>query len=260
MLNKIIVVYSNKITKTHLDTLESVKKILKEEKSDFTFVDAENINKKMLEDYDLIITLGGDGTFVKASNYTNDQLILGINSDPQTSEGALKSIFSHDIEKLRDILRGNYNTIERHRAEVFLNGKKLNEIVLCVVFVGASSQFHSSRHIIKHNGKEEEQRSSGILITTGSGSTGWFKSAGGSVFNHDDKILKFIVREPYHGNRLYKPTILSGEIPKDEKIEIICKRDFGSVMAVDDIVYQLKKDDKIEIINSAQPLKVVVLN
>jgi NAD kinase len=259
MIKKILVIYSNKISKTHLDTIESVKKILEEEKCDFAFIDAENIDEKALENYDLIITLGGDGTFVKASNYIKNQLILGINSDPQTSEGALKSIFSHDIEKLRDVLHGNYNIIERHRAEVFLNGKKLNEIVLAVVFVGAASQFHSSRHIIKHNGKEEEQRSSGVLISTGSGSTGWFKSAGGNVFHHGEKNIKFIVREPYHGNRLYKPTILSGDILQDDKIEVICKRDFGSVLAADDIVYQLKKDDKIEVKNSDQPLRVIVL-
>ena len=77
------------------------------------------------------------------------------------------------------------------------------------------------------------------------------------IFDFSDKKLKFVVREPYFGNRVYRPTILSGEIKDQEKIEVICTRESGSVLAVDDIVHELKKGDVVEVMLSEIPLNVI---
>lgn len=257
MFKKILVVYSDKKTKNHLETVEKVRKILKNKGTNFVFVKFDDLRENDFDDVDMVISLGGDGTFVRAGNFVKNQLIFGINSDPETSEGALVSLFSNDVEKLNDIIDGKYKTMIRERARVVLNEKEIRELVVNAVFVGAASQFHCSRYVVDFKGHKEEHRSSGILVSTGSGSTGWFKSAGGEIFKHDEKKLKFIIREPYNGDRLYRPELVSGEIADGESIEIISTRDYGGVVAVDDSVYEVKKGDSIKVSLSDFPLRVV---
>jgi len=259
MFNKILVVYSDKKTKNHIETVENVKRILVKREMDFNFVGLHSLKEGDFESIDLVISVGGDGTFVRAANFIKDQLIVGINSDPETSEGMLKSLLANEFEKLNKIFDGEYKIIQRERAKVLLNGKEVKELVVNAVFVGAESQFHCARYIINFDNKKEEQRSSGVLVSTGSGSTGWFKSAGGEVFKYDEKKLKFIVREQYIGDRLFCPKIFSGDIVEGKSIEIISMRDYGGVVAVDDSVYKLKKGDKVEVCLSSEPLKVIVL-
>jgi len=257
MFKKILVIHSDKETKTHIDTVGKVRNILENRKVDFNFVKYNDLKESDFEGVDLVISLGGDGTFVRAANFIRDQTILGINSDPETSEGALKSLFPNEVEKLNDILDGKHKIIIRERARVLLNGKEIRELVVNAVFVGAASQFHASRYIVNFKGQKEEHRSSGILVSTGTGSTGWFKSAGGKVFGYDEKKLKFIIREPYVGNRVYCPKLLSGEICSGEDMEIISTRDYGGVLAVDDTVYVLNKGDSIKVEISDSSLKVI---
>lgn len=259
MFKKILVVCSDKKTSEHLETKRIVKNILIKNKIDFLFLSSEVIKEKNFYDVDLVITLGGDGTFVKASGFVENQKILGINSDNKTSEGALTSLSSDKIDKLNEILAGNFSIINRERAIVKKNGLLLRGIVLDIIYVGTVSQFHASRYIISYKGNKEEQRSSGVLISTGSGSTGWYKSAGGKPFEYDSRLLKFLIREPYIGKNLFKPKILGGEIRDGEKIEIESTKDFGGIVVLDNDEYPFNRGEKIEVMLSDKPLKEIVL-
>lgn len=225
--------------------------------SEFRHIKFKDIKKEDFKDTDFVITFGGDGTFVKAGNLIENSVILGVNARPESSEGALTSLSIADIEKIKEIVLGNYEILNLSRARVKLNGEILNEHAINEVYLGAFSQFHSSRYKIKFKDKEEEQRSSGIIISTGTGSPAWFYSAGGEVFNHEAEKLAFIVREPYHGKRLFKPSILNGEIQKGEKIIITGKRDVGGVIAINDSTYDFNEGDIAEIELSDKPLKVI---
>jgi len=226
--------------------------------SDIKIISFENIKKSDLDSSNLIITLGGDGTFVKAANLAGDTPILGINAEPNKSEGALTSINITETEKLKEILSGNFRTIHRQRAKVTLNSRVLDELALNEVYIGSLSQFHSSRYKIKFKGNEEEHRSSGVIISTGTGSPAWFYSAGGKIFAHDEEKLGFIVREPYFGKRLFNPKMLSGEIKKGEKITLESEKDFGGILAINDSTFSFNKGDIAEIELSDKPLKVII--
>ncbi len=218
----------------------------------------DNLNKNSLKNIDLIITIGGDGTFVKAGNLVEDSAILGINSEPDRSEGALTSIDVEDYKKLKDVLSGKFDINYRHRAKIKLNGKILDEHALNEVYIGSNSQFHTSRYKIRFNGSEEEHRSSGLIISTGTGSPAWFYSAGGKIFNHDEEKLGFIVREPYFGKRVFKPKIINGDIVKGEKITIESTRQFGGIIAINDATYHFNEGDVVEVELSDKPLKVII--
>src|SRR3989304_5997913 len=99
MFNKILVAYSEKETPTHLKAIEKVRDILLKENKKFSFVMANELKASDFEDIDLVITIGGDGTFIRAASFISSQLILGINSEPDSSEGALTSIKESELGK-----------------------------------------------------------------------------------------------------------------------------------------------------------------
>jgi len=104
--------------------------------------------------------------------------------------------------------------------------------------------------------KEEEQRSSGLIFSTGTGSTAWFKSARGEPFSPQSKFIKMIVREPYLG-RIKKFSVLNATIYENEKIEVVVL--VPSVLAIDSIKeYGLNKGDIVKINISKHPLRRIV--
>jgi NAD kinase len=218
-----------------------------------------SLSREDFDSIDLVITIGGDGVLIKTASFIKNQPILGINSEPEYSEGALTSIHDSEIEELKQILNGNYKIKELERIEVILNNKNVG-LAINEVYIGSSIQFHTSRYVISFKDKKEEQRSSGVLITTSSGSHAWYKSAGGVPFEDKNK-LKFIIREAYIGKRVFKPTLLSGEINPGDAIKIEGKRHGGGIIAVDsDSVFDFNNNDKAEIKLSNNYLRVLVKN
>lgn len=76
---------------------------------------------------DLVLPIGGDGTFLLAANLIKDNQkpIIGINSDPSSSEGhlLLPPKFTDDIEGIFKYLRrGYYKKVMRTRIRITLKG------------------------------------------------------------------------------------------------------------------------------------------
>lgn len=256
MFSKILIVYSEKISEQHLSTIDKVKNILKEKET--KIIRAAELNESYFQGIDLVITIGGDGTFVRAAAYLKDIPILGINSEPEFSEGALTSINDSELEFLNQLLQGNFKTIKKRRIKLTLNGKILDKLALDEVYIGTQNQFHTSRYIIKFHEHQEEQRSSGVLVVTGSGSTAWYKSAGGTAFSPEEKKLRFLVRE-FFVSRIFKPKIILGEILENEKIEFESRRYDGGILALDgNFIYNFNVPDKIILELSDIPLNVII--
>src|SRR3989338_6128649 len=212
-----------------------------------------SLTSRELNDIDLVISIGGDGTVLSASHYLVDKPILAVNSSPGKSEGALTTINVEDLErKLEEIKKGNYETEKLERIEIKVDGKKKNILALNEVFSPSEKAYLVSKYKLKFGGKEEEQRSSGIIFSTGTGSTAWFRSAGGKPFRADEKFIKFVVREPYFG-RLGKFSVVDGAVKEGEKVEVVCESD--SVLAVDSIrEFKLRNGERVEVWISAHPL------
>ena len=208
------------------------------------------LSKTQFQDKDLIITIGGDGTFLSASHFITSQLILGVNSDPKRSAGFLTSIsLKHFAKKLKQISKNKYkiNTYQRISAKIFQKDKcVLVENALNEIYIGNSKPQHVSVYNLNLNKRKELQKSSGILISTGTGSTAWYKSMGGKPFNKLSKTLKFIVREPLNV-KTHKTKMKNGQIKSNEKI-IIENKTNHTILAVDSIrEYKLTKRDLVEI-------------
>jgi len=255
MFKNILIVESGKKSKKHKEVLVKVMGILK---NNLLLKSSSELVQSDFDNIDLVLTIGGDGTFIKASHFIEGIPILGINSEPEFSEGALKSLKENELDQLENMINGKFKILERERIKIKLNNKIIDKHAINEIYIGAAKQFHTSRYKIKFKNKSEEQRSSGVIVVTGSGSNAWYKSAGGTPFNHNEKKLAFLVREPYFGN-LFKPTMIQGEISLGEKIEFISKKHEEGIIAIDsNVIFDFNEGDIVEIEISDKPLKVLI--
>lgn len=178
-------------------------------------VDRAYIPQYTFGDDDLVVTVGQDGLVVNTAKYLARQPILAVNPDPQHIEGVLLPFTSQEAaQKLPQTLRGQARMQQVTLAKVALNdGQEL--VAFNDFFIGPKSHV-SARYHIAQGELGEDQSSSGIVISTGAGSTGWLKSiyagaAGvigalggevrlpkaGSRFAWDEDYLVYAVREPW---------------------------------------------------------------
>jgi len=217
------------------------------------------ISKKNLKGIDLAISIGGDGTFLSAAHYIKDIPILGVNSNRERSEGALTTIdLSQLNKKLKEIIENKslIKNYTREKVQIIKKNKKIDtELALNETFFGNVNPHHTTNYEIEYNSKIESQRSSGIVISTGTGSTAWYYAAGGFPFSREKRQLRFKIRELYR-RKLHKPTIKKGKMKKDEKLTIVSKMNHA-IIAIDSIrTYLINKNDKVEI-SVGNPLKVI---
>jgi NAD+ kinase len=191
----------------HYETLEALKADLEGRGVQYECVARADL-KEAVDDHDLIISVGGDGTFLDASHAVHDVPLLGINSARSTSFG---HFCLGNIDNLSEVLdkieAGDLEPWPLLRLELQVNGNTLPELVLNEVLVCHSNPAGTSRYFIEIEGVREEQRSSGVWIGTASGSTGSLKSAGGVIMPIISQQFQYMVREPWtRPNQTYQLT------------------------------------------------------
>lgn len=166
--------------------------------------------------YDLFITIGGDGTFLEAAHHAKQQIVLGVNSDPQLSVGKFCAANAETFPGLFVKLQTNKAKIIRlNRFCLNLDGKTLplqalNDVLICHQNPAAMSHYY-----LQVNKRREEQRSSGIWLSTAAGSTSAIHSAGGRILPLQSSHTQYLPREIYHGwGKAYRLTggILSAHV------------------------------------------------
>jgi len=146
----------------------------------------------------LVITVGGDGTFLRAAHHLTTTPILGVNSDPGESQGVFCATDARRFARTLAWLRaGRLPLVRLPRLGVCINGRRLPELVLNDVLITHRNPGASSRYLLRVGRRQEEQVSSGIWLATGAGSTGAARSAGGRVLGLSAQGMSFVVREPY---------------------------------------------------------------
>jgi len=176
------------------------------------FLDRALAPTVLFTEQDLIITLGQDGIVANTAKYVKGQPIIAVNPDAARFDGILLPFLPSQLrEVIPAVMAGKAHTREVTMAEARLNdGQRM--LAFNDLFIGASSHV-SARYMLTLQGKSEQQSSSGILVSTGAGSTGWissaFNMAGGIAaalggrcpepvtMSWEDPRLFFITREPF---------------------------------------------------------------
>jgi NAD+ kinase len=148
--------------------------------------------------YDVVVTVGGDGTLLHASHSVGRVPVLGINSAPSTSVGFFCGARKGEVrEALVAALDGSLPSSKLTRMQVRVNGEPVHTRVLNDALFCHQSPAVTSRYILEHDGVIEEQKSSGFWIGPAAGSTAAQRSAGGAILPLDASDLQLVVREPY---------------------------------------------------------------
>jgi len=177
--------------------------------------------------YEGVISVGGDGTFLEAAHRIRNQWILGVNSDPERSAGSFCGADGSNVEKILDRILKNGAKIQRlQRVQLELNGKRLGVPVLNDILITHRKPAAMSRYRIQLGRMREEQRSSGLWISTAAGSTGAIRSAGGRKLPRGSKGLQYRPRELYRKpgfqsrRSRFRYRLTGGEIPPNRPVRI----------------------------------------
>jgi len=176
------------------------------------FVDRGFLATFLFTEKDLVLTLGQDGLVANTAKYVGGQPVIGVNPDPERFDGVLLPFSPEQTRAAAErVLEGAARVREVTMAEALLNdGQRL--LAFNDLFIGVRSHV-SARYRIGLGEKSEPQSSSGVLVSTGAGSTGWlssvFNMAGGVAelaggrrgaaiqLAWEDPRLVFVVREPF---------------------------------------------------------------
>jgi NAD kinase len=240
-------------------SLQKVEDCLKKHKIKYVAVKRRSLKASLFEKRDLIISVGGDGTFLRAAHFSLSTPILCVSSDTNINEGHFAQASREDFEKkFRMLLKGKYKIRSLMRLQPTINKKTKLPLALNEVFVGSKRPYHTSRYTIQIGKKREFQKSSGVLVSTPAGSTAWSRSAGGKKLPLDSKSYYYVVREPYFG-RLTQPKLTKGVLGEKKVVKIISDI-YDGIVVIDSQSkeHNLLCGDVLEIRKSKHPLKAVV--
>ncbi len=200
-------------------------------------LDRSHLSNFIFAKDDLVVVIGQDGLVANTMKYLQGQPIVGINPDPSRWDGVLLPFQVHDLPQIMpDALMAKRKIKLVSMARVNLND---GQTLLAVndIFVGQKGHA-SARYRLIFNQQTERQSSSGIIISTGLGSTGWMKSivtgaaqiaqrkapdeslAKAWTRSWDTNELLFSVREPYP-SRSTGTSLLAGAIRKGESLRVL---------------------------------------
>ena len=180
-------------------------------------VDREYVPNFIFGIDDVVVVIGQDGLVANTLKYLNGQPLIAINPDPARYDGVLLPFREPDLPLVVREVLGN----RRPKKEITMAAAELNDgqslLAVNDFFIGRRTHV-SARYNIKIDGQEENQSSSGIIVSTGLGSTGWLKSviagaggiagaiAGRDIATNitpqawDSNFLYYSVREPFPSN------------------------------------------------------------
>ncbi|HXG10334.1 MAG TPA: hypothetical protein VNK04_11270 [Gemmataceae bacterium] len=164
---------------------------------------------------DLVVTVGQDGLVVNTAKYLDGQPIVAVNPDPARYDGILLPFLPSQARA------GVVRVLEEKAAfhQITMAEASLNDGQRLLAFndflIGQRTHI-SARYRLSWRGQSERQSSSGVLVSTGAGSTGWFSSTQHMAeavsrlllrdrapqlprmrLAWDDPRLVFVVREPF---------------------------------------------------------------
>ena len=240
--------------KTYNAALENIRNLIRS-CARLQEIDREYLPNMIFGKDDIVIAVGQDGLVANAMKYLDGQPLIGVNPDPARWDGVLLPFEIGEIGKvLPKVINGTFDTKNVTMGKV---ETKDGQVLYAVndFFIGVSNHT-SARYNINYRNRVENQSSSGIIISTGFGMTGWHKSIMAEFVGiakafglnyvtelHADwgaRQLIFQVREPYP-SMFTQADIVFGKIMDNEKLVITSNMSENGVVFSDGVI-----DDTID--------------
>jgi NAD+ kinase len=204
------------------------------------------------EDADLVVSLGGDGTMLRAAQIAHSQNapLLGVNL------GALGYLTEIDAGKEKDalerIFNGEFEIEERVMLRCEIGGEHL--VALNEVLVERSSRYRLVRLQVRIGGERLAAfNADGVLVATPTGSTAYALSAGGPIVSPKAQCLVVV---PVSAHMIFsRPFVLSAE----EVVEVTVDQDSGDAYLSADgaIGRELPAGSTVIVRRDERPLRLI---
>ncbi|WP_026909893.1 inorganic polyphosphate kinase [Patulibacter minatonensis] len=199
----------------------------------------DELDRFLFEQDDLVLVLGPDGLVANVAKYLDGQPLAGLDPDPGFNPGVL---VTHAPAATADLCAdvAAERTVVRERTMVAAtldDGRTLT--ALNELFLGHRSH-QSARYELAADGRREHQSSSGLIVTTGTGATGWAASINRArpeplaLPGPADPALAWFVREAWPGPRT-ATTLTAGALAAGDTLEVVSENGDGGVLFGDGI-------------------------
>lgn len=187
---------------------------------------------------DIVLAVGQDGLVANLAKYLDGQPVLGISADAALAEGVLVRHTPAALPKLLPRIAARDADFEcRTMAEARLgDGQSL--LALNDLFIGHRAH-QSARYHLQFGPETEFQSSSGIIVATGTGLSGWARSIMqatglGYSFAADAPAAAFFAREPWP-SRATGDRLRSGALGPDAGLAVLSRINEGGVIFADGV-------------------------
>lgn len=207
--------------------------------------------------FDILVSIGGDGTILRAATFVRDSgiPILGINAGRL---GFLAKVQKEDIEQfLQIVLEKKYTISERTllSLECSPENEQINELNFAMNEVTVSRKDTTSMITIDTSLNDEHLNSywaDGLIISTPTGSTGYSLSCGGPVLTPEVKGLVITPIAPHNLNA--RPLV----IPDDTEIKLkVSGREEQYLVSLDSRIATLNNNSVLTIKKTPFKIKMV---
>lgn len=198
----------------------------------------EDLDRFLFRETDVVVALGQDGLVANLAAYLTGQPVIGVNNAPDLVPGVL---VSHEPPAVADLLADTAADRATVQARTMVEAR-IEDGQRCVglneVFFGHATH-QSAKYEIEAAGITEFQSSSGLIVATGTGGTGWAASLNlerGQPLTLPDPLerrLAWFVREPWP-SRFTGSTLVYGELT-DGPLGVTCRLGAGAVVFSDGI-------------------------
>tara|TARA_B100000809_G_scaffold58728_1_gene55214 strand:+ start:5838 stop:6713 length:876 start_codon:yes stop_codon:yes gene_type:complete len=222
-------------------------------------IDSIQTFSELNESFDLLISVGGDGTILRAITFVRDFSIpiVGINTGRL---GFLATIQTDDIEAaIEHILNGNYKTSERTLLSVETNPKNegLKETNFALNEIAVSRKNTTSMITVETHLNDEYLTSywaDGLIVSTPTGSTGYSLSCAGPVITPDANSFVLTPIAPHNLNA--RPLVIRDDTTIQLKVD---GRENQHLMSLDSRIVTLSNATIITIKKANFKIKMVEL-
>lgn len=215
----------------------------------YQLIDRSIVPQFTFADEDLVVTIGQDGLVSNTAKYLNGQPVFAINPDPERYDGILLPFGPSDFGSfLEAALRGESGrknvTLARAQSS---GGQEL--LAFNDFYIGARSHV-SARYRIEVGGRAENHSSSGIIVSTGAGSTGWLQS----VYAGAAGVIQA------HGGT-YVPPPNGGRLPwESEQLVYSVREPFPSQVTQSSLVHGYVTRESPLVLTSGMPINGVIFS
>jgi NAD kinase len=192
-------------------------------------VERADLDRFLFAGDDIVAVVGQDGLVANVAKYLDGQPVIGVDPEPDRNPGVLVPTPPAAFAALLDrVASGTARYESRTMVEATIDdGQSL--LALNEVFVGHPSH-QSARYRLTASDAKERQSSSGLIVSTGTGATGWCRSVARQSHSTlelpapQEPRLAWFVREAWPSPAT-GTSLVEGELAGDETLRIVAETD-----------------------------------